>query len=74
MNTNQKPKNSESLHSWTNHRLAVGPDVDGVNVQGLQSKLDQADVDQGLLGQELLVLNGGCFCKYVYTRRYQRKQ
>lgn len=54
--------------------MAVGPDVDGVNVQGLQGKLDQADVDQGLLGQELLVLYCGCFYKYVYTRRYQRKQ
>lgn len=52
------------LHCWTNHRLAIGADVDGVNVQGLQSELDQADVDQGLLGQELLVLNSCSFCKH----------
>lgn len=60
----KKKSKKNPLHCWTNHRLAIGADVDGVNVQGLQSELDQADVDQGLLGQELLVLNSCSFCKH----------
>lgn len=53
---------TSNLHCGSYDRLPVGPDVDGVNVQSLEGELDQADVDQGFLRQELLVLNCGSFC------------
>ncbi|KAH3795901.1 hypothetical protein DPMN_149463 [Dreissena polymorpha] len=45
------------VHCWPDDSLTTGRHVDGVDVEGLQGVFDQAHVHQGLLGQELLVLD-----------------